>query len=89
MDFAASLLSFLMLTHIYDFDNHSNGYDCLKDSTVWSFSGLPEIRFFDGFNSDLVPETMRIMTFSIIILLSRLGSLMICTPDLCVLTKRK
>jgi hypothetical protein len=33
MNFAASLLSFSMPTHIHDFDNHSNGYGCLKDST--------------------------------------------------------
>jgi hypothetical protein len=33
MDFTASLLSFLMATHIHDFNNHSNGYGCMKDST--------------------------------------------------------
>jgi hypothetical protein len=33
MDFAASLLSFSTPTHIQDFDNHSNGYGYLKDST--------------------------------------------------------
>jgi hypothetical protein len=33
MDFADSLLGFLTPTHIHDFDNHSNGYGCLKDST--------------------------------------------------------
>jgi hypothetical protein len=33
MDFAASLLSFSMPTHIHDFDNHSIGYGCLKDIT--------------------------------------------------------
>jgi Mn2+/Fe2+ NRAMP family transporter len=32
---------------------------------------------------------MRIMIFNIVILLSRLGSLMICTLDLYILTKRK
>jgi hypothetical protein len=46
-----------------------------------SFSGLPEIRFFDSLNSDLVPETTRIMIFNIVVLLSRLGSFMICTHD--------
>jgi hypothetical protein len=33
MDFAASLLNFLTPTHIHNFDNHSNGYGCLKDNT--------------------------------------------------------
>jgi hypothetical protein len=55
---------------------------------VRSFSGLSEIRFFDGLNSDLVPETTKIMIFKIVVLLSRLGSSMICTHDLYVLTKR-
>jgi hypothetical protein len=31
-DSAAHLLSFSMPTHTYDFDNHGNGYGCLKDS---------------------------------------------------------
>jgi hypothetical protein len=33
MDFTASWPSFSTPTHTHDFDNHSNGYDYLKDST--------------------------------------------------------
>jgi hypothetical protein len=32
MDFAASLFSFSTPTHTHDFNNHSNGYGCLKYS---------------------------------------------------------
>jgi hypothetical protein len=52
-----------------------------------SFSGLPEIRFFNGLNSEKVSETTRIMIFKVVILLDRLRSLMICTHDLIILTK--
>jgi hypothetical protein len=37
-----------MLTHTHDFDNHNNGYSCSKTVLVRSFSGSPEIGFFDG-----------------------------------------
>jgi hypothetical protein len=60
-----------------------------KIALVRSFSGLLEIRFFDGLNSELDLKTMRIIIFNIVVLLSQLGSLMICTHDLYVLTKRK
>jgi hypothetical protein len=89
MDFAANSLSFSMPTHTHDFDNHSNGYSHSKTALMWSVSGLPEIRFFDGLNLDSISDLMRIMIFKIAILVIQLGSLMICTHDLIILTKTK
>jgi hypothetical protein len=40
-------------------------------------------------NLDSISESMRIMIFKIATLLSQLGSLMICTHDLTILTKTK
>jgi hypothetical protein len=60
-----------------------------EHSIVQNFSGLPEIRFFDGLNSETVSESTRIMIFKISILLIGLGSLMICTHNLIILTKTK
>jgi hypothetical protein len=89
MDFTASLLSFSTSTRTHDFDDHINSYSRSKTALMRSFSGLPEIRFFNGLNSETVPETTRILIFKIIVLLDRLGSLMICTHDLIILTKIK
>jgi hypothetical protein len=60
-----------------------------KTALLQSISRLPEIRFFDGLNMDLVPETTRIIIFNIVVLLGRLGTLMICTHNLYVITKRQ
>jgi hypothetical protein len=89
MDFAANLLSSSTPTHTHDFDNHNNCYGRSKTSLMQSFSGLPEIRFFDGLNSETVSESMRITTFKIAALLNGLVSLMICTHNLTILTKTK
>jgi hypothetical protein len=48
-DFVANLLRFSMPTHTHDFSNHSNSYNCLKTAFMRSFSGQPEIFFFNGF----------------------------------------
>jgi hypothetical protein len=88
-DSAAHLLRFSMPTHTHDFDNHSNGYGRSKTALVWSVSGLPEIRFFDSFNLETVLESMKITIFKIVVLRIGLGSLIICTHDLFILTKIK
>jgi hypothetical protein len=69
MDFVANFLSFSTPTHTHDFDNDSNGYAHLKTALVQSISGQPEIRFFDGLNSEMVSELTRITIFKIVILL--------------------
>jgi hypothetical protein len=56
---------------------------------VRSVSGSLEIRFFDGSNFGMVSEMMKITIFKIVMLLDGLGSLMIYTHDLIVLTKIK
>jgi hypothetical protein len=48
MDLAANLLGFSTPTHTHNFGNHSNGYGCSKTALMRRFSGLPEIRFFNG-----------------------------------------
>jgi hypothetical protein len=48
-DSVAILLSFSTPTHAHDFDNHSNDYGRSKTELVWSFSGQPEICFFNSF----------------------------------------
>jgi hypothetical protein len=48
-----------------------------------------EIWFFDGLNSGMGLEMMKIMIFKIVILLDGLSSLMICTHDLIILIKTK
>jgi hypothetical protein len=89
-DFESNLLSFSAPTLTLDFDNPSNGYGHSKTALVRSVSGSPEIRFVDRFqNLDSISESTRIMIFKIAILLSHLGSLMICTHDLFILTKTK
>jgi hypothetical protein len=49
MDSVANLLNFSTPTQTHNFYHESNGYGCLKMAHVRSFSGLLEIRFFDGF----------------------------------------
>jgi hypothetical protein len=88
-DFAASLLSFLMPTHTHDFNNHSNGYGCLKYS---AHAELADCRKSDSSTALKLGFEFRInenYDFKIIDLLIGLGSLMICTHDLHVLTRRK
>jgi hypothetical protein len=89
MDSASKLLSFSAPTQTHDFDNHSNDYSRSKTALVLSVSGYPEIRFFDGLNSETVSESTRITIFKIAIFLIGLGSLMICTHDLVILAKIK
>jgi hypothetical protein len=87
-DFAASLLSFSTPTHTHDFDNHSNGYGCLKYSAR---AELADCRKSDSLTASKLGFDFRIdenCDFKIIDLLIGLGSLMICTHNLYVLTKR-
>jgi hypothetical protein len=69
MDSTENFLSFLTPTQTHGFDNHNSGYGHLKTALVQSFSGLPEIKFFDGLNSEMVSESMRITIFKIVVLL--------------------
>jgi hypothetical protein len=81
--FVASLLSFSTPTHIHNFDNHSKGYDRLKTANMWSSADCRKS------NSSTVSILAKITIYKIAVLLSRLGSLMICIHDLTVLTKTK
>jgi hypothetical protein len=51
MDFADIMLRFLVPTHTHDFDNHCNGYVRSNIGLMRSFSGLPKIGFFNGFEA--------------------------------------
>jgi hypothetical protein len=83
------LTSFPALTNTHVFGNHSNGYGHLKTADVLSFADCRKTA------SSMVgnPETVSVFgedyDFNVSILLSRLGSLMICTHNLYVLTQRR
>jgi hypothetical protein len=89
MDSSAHLLSFSTPTHTHGFDSYNDGYGHSKTTFMRSVSGQPEIRFFNGFELGFDSESMRIMILKIVVLLDGLGSLMICTHGLIVLTKTK
>jgi hypothetical protein len=83
------LASFPTSTHTHIFGNHRNGYGHLKTADVRSFVDCRKSDSLTasqlGFNS----RNDENYDFKIVILLSQLGSLMICTHDLYALTKRK
>jgi hypothetical protein len=90
MGLADNLPRFSTPTHAHNFDNHCNGYNHSKTALVRSFSGLPEIGFFKGFETQKrFWNLARVTIFKIATLLIGLGSSMICTHDLIVLTKTK
>jgi hypothetical protein len=89
-DLAANLLSFSTPTQTHDFGNHINGCGHSKTALVQSFSGLPQIGFFKGFETQKWFRNLaRVTIFRVVIFLIGLGNLMICTHDLIVLTKIK
>jgi hypothetical protein len=78
------LLRFFTPTHTHDFDNYNDGYGRSKTTLVQSFSGLSEIRLLNGFKFGEDYDF-----FKIAILFIGLGSLIICTHDLTIITKIK
>jgi hypothetical protein len=88
-DYIDHLTSFPALIHTHIFGNHSNGYGHLKQPTcgVSWIAGNPILQRLR--NLDSISKTTRIVIFNVDMLLSRLSSLMICTHNLYVLTKRK
>jgi hypothetical protein len=65
-DFATNLLSLSTPTHTQDLNNHNDGYGHPKTALVQSFSGQPEISFFDGFETQKrFWNSTRITTFKI------------------------
>jgi hypothetical protein len=90
-DSIGHLPSFSMPTHACDLGNHSNGYGHLKTAGVQSFTDCRKtassMALKLGF--DFRNDKNYGFLFKIVNLLIRLGSLMICTHDLTVLTKTK
>jgi hypothetical protein len=73
----------------HDLGNHSHGYDHSKTALARSYQidGKLILRWME--TRKRFWNWMRIMIFNVAILLSRLGSLLICTHDLYILTKRR
>jgi hypothetical protein len=90
-DSIGHLPSCSMPTHACDLGNHSNGYGHLKTAGVQSFTDCRKtassMALKLGF--DFRNDKNYGFLFKIVNLLIRLGSLMICTHDLTVLTKTK
>jgi hypothetical protein len=83
------MISFPTPTHTYVSGNHSNGYGRSKTALVRSYRIARKLllRRFKAWKR--FQNLAMIMIFKVGIFLSRLGSLMICTHDLTVLTKTK
>jgi hypothetical protein len=88
-DFAASLLSFSKLAHTHDFDNHSDGYRRSKQHSCRALADCRKSDSSTALKLGFFSEMMRVMIFNIVKFFIGLGSLMICTHDLTVLTKTK
>jgi hypothetical protein len=89
MDFAAIWPSILMPTHTHDFGKHRNVYGRSKQH---SCRASPDCQKSDSLMFETRKQFQnlaRITIFKITILLSQLGSLVICTHDLTILTKIK
>jgi hypothetical protein len=78
-----------MPTQTHDFSNHNKCLWPFKDSTHAELADCWKTASSTVGNPERFQNLMRIMIFSIAILLSQLGSLMICIHDLTVLAKRK
>jgi hypothetical protein len=78
-----------MPTHTHDFGNHRSGYGHSESTRAecYRITGNPILQRLQ--NLDSVLESMRIIIFRISNFLIGLGSVMICTRDLIVLTKIK
>jgi hypothetical protein len=91
MDFVDHLTSFLAPTHTHVFGNHINGYHHLKPADVRSFTDCQksESSTASKLGFDFGDDKNYDFLFKIVDFLIWLGSLMICTYDLTVLTKIK
>jgi hypothetical protein len=78
-----------MPTHTHDFGNHHNGYSRSKTALVQSVSGSSETASSMVWNLETISALSKITIFKDAILLSGLGSLMICTHELTILNKPK